>query len=361
MLIVRIGAMGDVLHAMPAVAALRNLHPGWFLGWAIEPKWSELLQSAEDFDRSPHSAQRSPAKPLIDIWHQVPIQTWKQNPFAPSTLSHIHALRRELRGCNYDLCIDLQGSIKSAAIGRLAGAKVFTGPAAPREKQARWLYTQAVKTPATHVIEQACELLGAATGHTLHPTPVTLPVDTAAERWCDQRLTQLSLRDRRFVFLAPAAGWGAKQWPPERFGAVALALQHAGYRTLVNEASADRLADQVIAASNGAATPFPSSLGQMIALLRRASLVIAGDTGPLHLAAALDRPVLALFGPTDPARTGPFATHSSVLRHPSSRQDHTRHAETEAGLLHITTEEVVESALKLLQPTQPDRQGKVEA
>ncbi len=358
-LIVRIGAMGDVLHAMPAVTALRNLHPDWFLGWAIEPRWSELLQSAHP-DRLSDSEQRSPAMPLpamplIDVWHQVPTQRWKRNPVALSTLSNISALRRELRGYNYDLCVDLQGSIKSAVIGRLAGAKVFAGPAAPRERQARWLYTKTVETHAAHVIDQACQLLGSAIGQTLQPAPVTLPVDDAAERWCDELLTRLSLRDRRFVFLAPTAGWGAKQWPSERYGAVALALQHAGYQTLVNESLGNQQVDQVIAA----ATVVPSSLGQMIALLRCASLVIAGDTGPLHLAAALNRPVLALFGPTDPARNGPYATRGIVLRHPSSRLDHSRRTETEAGLRQITTQEVVESALKLLQSTEPHRQGKV--
>jgi heptosyltransferase-1 len=87
----------------------------------------------------------------------------------------------------------------------------------------------------------------------------------------------------------------------------------------------------------------------MIALVRRVGVVIAGDTGPLHLAAALERPVVGLFGPTDPARNGPYGTQSRVLRHSSSRVDHSRRVETEEGLMQITTEEVVEAALELLQ------------
>ena len=188
-------------------------------------------------------------------------------------------------------------------------------------------------------------------GETLQPPKVTLPVEPAAEQWCEKLLA--STARERFVVIAPTAGWGAKQWPAERYGAVAAELARAGYRTLVNAASsADETGNRVVAASGGAAMLAPCSIGQLIALLRRASLVIAGDTGPLHLAAALERPVVALYGPTDPARNGPYGTRSRALRHPSSRRDHSRHAETEAGLMQITTGEVVQAALELLQREQ---------
>jgi heptosyltransferase-1 len=126
-----------------------------------------------------------------------------------------------------------------------------------------------------------------------------------------------------------------------------------GFRTLVNAESAqDEAGIRVVEASGGAAMLVPCSVGQMIALVRRAGVVIAGDTGPLHLAAALERPVVGLFGPTDPARNGPYGTQSRVLRHGSSKLDHSRHRETEEGLMQITTEEVVEAALELLQAGQ---------
>jgi heptosyltransferase-1 len=112
---------------------------------------------------------------------------------------------------------------------------------------------------------------------------------------------------------------------------------------------------RVVEASEGVATLVSCSVGQMIALVRRAGLMIAGDTGPLHLAAALERPVVGMYGPTDPARNGPYGTVSRVLRHGSSTRDHSRRQETEQGLMQITTEEVVEAALELLC----DRQGKV--
>jgi heptosyltransferase-1 len=280
----------------------------------------------------------------------VPTREWKRRPLSLTTLQDIAGLRRELRRDEYDICVDMQGSIRSAMVGLMAGAKVFAGSAEPRETPAAWFYKQKVTLNAKHVVEQGCELLGAAVGETLRPARVKLPVDSAAEEWCDALLAGVA---ERFALLAPTAGWGAKRWPAERYGAVAAALARAGFRTLVNaESQEDKAGRHVVEASGGATTLVPCTVGQMIALVRRAGVVIAGDTGPLHLAAALDRPVVGLFGPTDPARNGPYGTQSRVLRHGSSRMDHSRHTETETGLMQITTDEVVEAALELLRAGQ---------
>jgi heptosyltransferase-1 len=293
-------------------------------------------------------------RPLVDRLHLVPTREWKRRAFSLSTLRDINRLRRELRAEHYDVCVDMQGAIRSAVVGRMAGANLFAGAAEPRERQAALLYGRKIRVSAQHVVEQGCELLGAAVGETLRPAKVRLPVDAAAERWCDALLAGVG---EQFAVVSPAAGWGAKQWPAERYGAVAMALAQAGFRTLVNAASPDdALGRQVVEASGGAAMPVPCSIGQMIAMTRRAGLVIAGDTGPLHLAAALERPVVGLYGPTDPARNGPYGTASRVLRHASSRTDHSRHREAEVGLMQITTEEVVEAALELLGGEQ-NKQG----
>lgn len=344
--------MGDVLHAMPAVAALRDLHPEWFIGWAIEPAWSVLLQASTDHHRVTHKAGRSENRPLVDQWHPYPAREWNRRPFALSTLKEINTVRRELRACEYDLCVDMQGSLKSAFAGRMAGAQVFAGPARPREATARWLYGQRVATNAAHVVEQGCELLSAAVGETLKPAAVALPINPKGEAWCDGLLSQTSSIKGKFAYLAPTAGWGAKQWPAERYGAVAAALGRAGYHVLVNESPGHRFADAIVEASGGVAISVPCSVEQMLALIRRAGVVIAGDTGPLHLASALERPVVGLYGPTDPARNGPYMADGSkarVLRHESSRTDHSRHTNTESGLMQITVEEVVEAALGLLR------------
>lgn len=341
--------MGDVLHAMPAVTALRQRHPEWFIGWAIDPCWRELLGCADGFAPA---TQRGPGRPLIDCCYPVQTREWKRRPFSLKTLSDIRVLRRRLREERFDLCVDMQGSIRSSMVGWIAGANRFVGPAEPRERPARWLYGQTVKMNAAHVIEQGCEILGGAIGEPLTPVEVELPLDKAADSWRDTLLLQLMPGSAapKFAIIAPSAGWGAKQWPAERYGEVAAELARAGYMPLVNAVFAgDILANAVVDASGGTAVVVPCSVGQLIALTRRAGIVIAGDTGPLHLAAALRRPVVALFGPTDPARNGPYGTPSRVLRHPSSQKDHTRHAETEEGLMQITADEVVTAAFDLLQ------------
>jgi heptosyltransferase-1 len=232
----------------------------------------------------------------------------------------------------------------------MAGTREYVGQAEPREGPAAWFYKRKIRLTATHVVEQGCELLGAAVGEKLQPAKVTLPVDPAAEQWCD---ALLSGHGEKFALMAPTAGWGAKEWPAERYGAVADALGRVGIRTLVNAASPeDPAGRRVVEASGGAAVLVPCSIGQMIALVRRTAVAIGGDTGPLHLAAALARPVVGLYGPTDPARNGPYGTQSRVLRHGSSLLDHSRHRQTEVGLMQITVDEVVEAALALLHAGQ---------
>ncbi len=345
--------MGDVLHAMPAVAALRELYPEWRIDWAIEPAWGELLETRAGGPRAVRDARR----PLVDTRITVHTRKWKQRPWTEKTVREILALRGRLRAGSYDLCVDMQGSIRSAVVGRMAGGKDFVGPAEPREGPAAWFYRRKVRVTTAHVVEQGCELLGSAIGESLRPARVALPVDVLAEEWCDGLLAGVV---RPFVMMAPTAGWGAKQWPAERYGALAAALAEAGFRTLVNTSSAeDAVSKRVVETSHGAAVLAHCSVGEMIALVRRAALVVAGDTGPLHLAAALERPVVGLYGPTDPARNGPYGTRSRVLRHASSQLDHSRHPVTEKGLLEITVDEVVTAALELLGVRQNAGEDKV--
>jgi heptosyltransferase-1 len=339
--------MGDVLHALPAVAALRRLHPEWYIGWVIDPRWMYLLQSS----CGAGAATGSAARPIVDRVHTVPTQEWKHGFFRTSTARGIVALRRELRAARYDLCVDMQGLIRSSLVGWMSGTKAYVGRSQPREAPARWFYKRTIATPATHVIEQGCELLGAAVGERLTAGDVALPFDAAAEVWAEEFLERTLPKELwgRFVFFAPTAGWGAKQWPRDRYGAVSVALAEAGYATLVNAYRADdSTANEVAKASLGCAVVAPSTMTQMIALERRAALVIAGDTGPLHLAAALRRPVVGLYGPTHPERTGPYGCRSRVLRHPESVVDHSRHDDTEVGLQKIRVDEVVAAAMELL-------------
>jgi len=286
---------------------------------------------------------------MVDGWYPVPTKEWKRRALSPETFREIGALRRELRAERFDLCVDMQWAIRSAVVGRMAGAKRFVGAEVPREGLAKWFYPERVRVSGVHVVEQACSELGAAVGERLRPAKVLFPVDAAAESWCERVVKPGS----KFVLMAPAAGWGAKEWPAERYGAVAARLAEAGYAVLVNAVGiGDKAAEVVERASEGAAVAVPCTVGQMIALLRRASLAIGGDTGPVHLAVALERPVVAIYGPTNPARNGPFwsgmVAKGRVLRDAASVTDHAKVAEVEAGLLRIGVDEVTQAALEVL-------------
>jgi heptosyltransferase-1 len=332
-LIMRLGAMGDILHALPAVAALRQAHQRLYLGWAVEPRWRALLESGDD-------------KPLVDRIHLVKAKEWARAPLGRETLREIGALRSSLRAEGYDLCIDLQGAVRSALAGRLAGAARMVGEDQPREWAARWLFGERVATQGVHVIEQAVDVCAAAAGEKLAPVLPPLPVDRAAETWAYEVLRQAR---GPVVLISPGAGWGAKRWPAERYGAVAGALSRQGCTVLVNAGPQEQaIAAEVVRASGGVAGAPEFTLERLIALTRRVCLVIAGDTGPLHLACALAKPVVGIYGPTDPARNGPFGVPFRVLRHPESKRDHTRHAEPEAGLLTITPDQVTAAAMELL-------------
>ena len=147
----------------------------------------------------------------------------------------------------------------------------------------------------------------------------------------------------------PGAGWGAKRWPAQRYGEVARALAKNGLTCLVNcGPGEENLFEEVNAASGGAVRPTKATITGLIALTRRARLFIGGDTGPIHLAAALQVPVVAIFGPTDPARNGPYGTRSIVLRNPASPTTHARNAQPDEGMLEISVDAVVNAARRLL-------------
>jgi heptosyltransferase-1 len=347
-LIVRLGAMGDVLHALPAVTALRAVLPASWIGWAIEPHWKSLLCA----ESATPSALRGPDMPVVDVLHPVPAKRWARSLLSPSTLSQVQATRSVLRAQHYDICIDLQGAVRSAWIGRMAAASRMIGEAHPREPLARWLFHERVETTGIHVIEQAYEVVAAAireiTHEKLSKCPAALPIDGEAEGWCDRWLAERNIE--RFVLLNPGAGWGAKRWPIDRYADVALELAKFGYATVVNVGPGESgLAEAICANPAARAFAMSGSIGQLIACTRRASLFIGGDTGPLHLAAALEIPVAGIYGPTDPARNGPYGTRALILRHPASQRDHSRRKKPEAGLLTITVKDVLHAARELLE------------
>jgi heptosyltransferase-1 len=343
LLVVRLGAMGDVLHALPAVTALRQAHPSWVIDWVIEPAWCALLTA----NCEAANPGLGPAQPVVNRIHMASTKAWRRDPLSGKTRAEIKALRRILGDCGYDTVLDFQGAVRSAAVARMTGCRRRIGESHPREGAARWLFTERVATHGAHVIEQDMELAAAVAGDELSPVQPWLPVDREAEAWCDQVLPRQPSASA--VLLNPGAGWGAKRWPIERYAAVAACLAKKGMRVLLNAGPGEEpLAEAIREQSGDVALACHCSVAQLIALTRRVSLVIAGDTGPLHLACALGRPVVGIYGPTDPARNGPFGTRARVLRSPASRRDHSRRAEPEAGLLTITPEAVLQAADELM-------------
>jgi heptosyltransferase-1 len=343
-LIVRLSSMGDVIHALPAAALLREVFPHATLGWLIEERWAELLCTLS----FPRAGARSPQRPLVDHVHPVNLKRWRRSFFSPQTWEQMAAGLSDLRAVNYEVAIDFQGAVRSAVLARWSGAPTVYGAIQPRENAASMWYTRTVLTRGQHVVEQACSLAEALMGWSAPIPPAQLPCDPIAESAVDLRLHELDIH--HFAILNPGAGWGAKQWPASRYGDVAQALAQNGLKTILNFGPGEeRLARAAEAASDGAAVALSFSISQLVALTRRARLFIGGDTGPMHLAAALGVPVVALFGPTDPARNGPFATHSVILRDPASRNSLSHRHEPDPGLLAIATEQVVNAARQLLR------------
>ncbi len=344
-LIVRLSAMGDVILALPAGAALREHLPHARIGWVVEQRWAELLCTLSN----PRSGARSAARPIVDAVHLIDTKLWGKSPMSTLTWQQAAAALSDLRAPQYQVAVDFQGLLRSAAVAKLSQAPGILGFRNPRELAAGMFYSRAIIVAGKHVIEKNLSLVQALVGEKLQPASATFPCDQAAEEECESRLKELT-GGRPFVLLNPGAGWGSKQWPPERYGAVGKALAKDGVLSLVNFGPGeDTLAKQVESASGGAAKPASSSITQLISLTRRASLFIGGDTGPLHLAAALKIPVVAIFGPTDPARNGPFGTRNVVLRSPESVTDHSRLARPEPGLLNVTADQVHAAARDLLE------------
>jgi heptosyltransferase-1 len=347
LLVVRLSAMGDVIHTLPAVHFLRRAFPRAFIGWLIEERWAELLCAPGASRRGPRSSLR----PLVDAVHTVDLKSWRKSLSSLLTVQRIAKVWNDVRDAHYDAAVDLQGAMRSAVLARWSGARVVYGAAEPRESPASLWYTRSVVAHGRHVVEQNLSVAQALVESREKAVPAEiagdLPRDPHAEERVGRRLAEQGIRD--FAILNPGAGWGAKCWPAERYGAVARALADDGVRSILNYGPGEEeLVGVAETASAGTARAMSGSVTELIALTRRARLFVGGDTGPLHLAAVLRVPVVAIFGPTDPARNGPYATRSIVLRSAESVTSHARRAEADEGLLGIGSEAVVAAANRLL-------------
>lgn len=343
LLIVRLSAMGDVIHTLPAAQALRDAFPHAMIGWLIEERWAELLCAPGTSRRGPRSTQR----PLVDWVHTVNLVAWRKSLFKIQTLQQIAQVWNDVRSAQYDAAVDLQGALRSAVLARWSSARAVYGASEPRESPASLWYTRQTAAHGTHVIEQNLSIAEAVAGRKINTPRVEFPRDPVAEKRIRHDLAQQGIRE--YVILNPGAGWGAKRWPAERYGEVARQLSSDGLCPVINFGPGEeRLVEEVVRASCGTAKPIKLSISELIALTRHAKLFVGGDTGPMHLAAALGVPVVAIFGPTDPGRNGPYGTRSIVLRNPASPTTHARSPQPDEAMLEIDAAAVVEAARRLL-------------
>jgi heptosyltransferase-1 len=319
-LLVRLGSMGDVIHALPAASALRDTFPGARIDWAIEPRWSRLLEKNPDVNEVICSDRKS--------------------------AGGIAAAVRALRGAKYDCAIDFQALYKSALLAYASGAPKRVGfqSSYAREGLAAMFYTDRLNPGGAHKVDHnltLAEFAGARKSAPRFPMAIT----DADEETMIRELASRGVRaetEELFV-LNPGGGWRSKCWVAERYGHLHGRLaERWSWRGVVSYGPGEEeLAQRVVAAAgNPAPVAIPLGLGPLMALLRRARFMVSADTGPLHLAAALGARVVGLFGPTDPARNGPY--HSGVVvRNPRGCETtYQRGAQESPSMLSITVEQV---------------------
>lgn len=336
-LVVRLGSLGDIVHTFPAVAGLRQSFPKAEITWLTHPRWEALVESSE-----------------------LATDIWKTETRSYRSLREITA---RIRKGKFTAAIDYQGLWKSAALPFLGGVPRRIGFSSQtiREFGVPILYTDRVRCTKTHIAEQNGELsqrAGAANG----VAPVALAVPSIQEVFVLQLLRGFAID--RYIVLSPAGGWRSKCWPPERYGALCQKIHgFLGLRCVVNYGRGEEDLFATIKATSGASDPiaYNGSLSQLMALLRNAICIIGGDTGPLHLAVALGTPAVAIFGPTDPARNGPYRmgnraagkpSFDIVLRGPNAVTTYKRGEQADPSILEIEVDTVFDAVRRQVEVRQ---------
>jgi heptosyltransferase I len=314
--IVRLGSLGDIVHTFPAVAGLRESFPTAEIVWLTHPRWVELVNSCGL---------------ATEIW-----------PVDSRDLSSVHQIIKKLRSRKWNAALDYQGLWKSAFLPFFGGVRKRVGfsSATIREFGVPILYTDSVRCRTTHIADQNGELTLRA-GAEKPVGRVTLQVsDEDAER-VRADLAREGLG--RYVVLSPGGGWRSKCWPAERFGALCQHIhKEIDLQCVINYGPGEESLAREVQVASGNAKPvsYDGEMGTLQALLRGARCIVGGDTGPLHLAVALGTPAVALFGPTDPVRNGPYPPGEIVLRSPVAVTSYGRSNSTDRSLLELSVDAV---------------------
>lgn len=333
LLIIKPSSLGDVAHALPTVAALRRRFQTARLTWLVKREWAEVLEGNPDIDE------------VLAV--DLSFSGW------PAAIQRVRAGR-------FDLVVDLQGLLRSALLSKVSGAPVRVGFANGREGSP-WFYTDRVPVPilGMHAVDRYL-LIPRFLGASAEPPPVSdfpLPADPAADDRVSALLASEHIRSGTvLVAMNPTARWATKQWSPASCAETADRLQQQGdVRVVLIGGGEDRVVGERVI-RHMRTVPIDligkTTLKELIALLRRALVLVTNDSGPMHLAAAVGTPVVALFGPTDPARTGPYGPGHVVLRSGVPCSPCFSRRCTNANLMECLTtiraEQVVEAATKLM-------------
>lgn len=331
--IVKLSAIGDVVHTLPVLHALRLQLPQAHISWVVEGRAGDLLQDHPALDR------------LIRLprgWLKQPAAVWK--------------LWQDLQTVQADVAIDVQCLARSAIVAWLSGAAQRIGFDGPDNREmSRWLHNRLVRPTTTHVIDRNLQLL-LPLGIEDPPVRFDLPAFPSETAAMQRFLREMGLH-LPFVVLNPGAGWPSKRWENDRFAAVARYIGgRFQMRSVVVWAGSEEhaWAEQIVAQADGhALLAWPTTLRELTALLRRARLFISADTGPLHIASAVGTPCIGLFGPVSARRNGPYGPQHIALQRVclkgTSRQ---RRNASNDSLRAISVEDVVAACEQLLQRQQ---------
>ena len=340
-LIVKLGSIGDIVHTLPSLAAIRHAFPNGEISWVVERRSAEILRD----------------NPILDRLIEVDTKALRRGLMSGETLRAPRQQLRRLRASAFDLALDFQGLLKSATIARLSGARQIYGFSREglREPPSRFLLTRRVNVPKrTHVIRKGLELVSGALGIDVPRKPDDFEFPLAINPAHEQEAVDAAGPNlSNYAILNPGGGWPTKLWSPERFGSLADALwQQRGLFSLVAHGPGEAaLAEAVVQASSlGKARAVSLSLKGFFALAKRSRLYVGGDTGPTHLAVAARTPVVGLFGPTEWWRNGsPYPEDICVERNDiDCREDCHRRACSKWICMDIEVGRVMEAIEKRL-------------
>jgi len=304
-LIVKLSAIGDVVHTLPSLAALRELYPDAHITWVIEEASSDLLVGHPDLDRLLISKRRKWLRELV-------------NPQKAGRGFHeVREFLKALKDRPYDLVIDFHGLFKSALIVLLSGGRRKLGYDSLQELSGIFLNEKIPEDMGKHAVDRYLDFLrhlGAKVGE----PQFHIPVDEENRKKVDSLLEQRGIgRDERFVAISPVALWDTKLWDEEKFAKLCDRLiGELNLKLVLTGARADGLLQRIAESVNRPVANLggETTLRDLACLFGRASLLITTDSGPMHIAAAMGTPVVALFGPTSPSRTGPYGRGHTIIR-----------------------------------------------